>query len=85
MKVRFRALKGRKMGTKLAFDLLRADNTHSRPFNKLISDRLQHNDAIYSIESIFKRLRDALTESVQQVLQNVEKTDKQKWITAPIL
>ena len=48
--------------------ITRSSNEHSRQFNQLISEGMEHIDAL-SLESRFKRLRDALTEFALQVLQ----------------
>ena len=41
--------------------------------------------AIYDIEARYQHFRETLTESAQQVLPEVERTARQKWMTAPIL
>ena len=42
-------------------------------------------NAIYDIEARYQHFQETLTESAQQVLLEVERTARQKWITAPIL
>ena len=42
-------------------------------------------NAIDAIEARYHNFRETLTESAQKVLPEVEKTDRQKWMTAPIL
>ena len=42
-------------------------------------------NAIYNIEARYQHIRETLTESDHQVLLEVERTARQKWMTRPIL
>ena len=84
MKVKLRTLK-RKEDVKLQLDLLTADNEYSRQYNQNVSERMTGINAIYDIEARYQHFRRTLTESAQQVLQEVERTASQEWMTAPIL
>ena len=41
-------------------------------------------NAIYDIEARYQHFRETLTESAQQVLPEVERTARHKWMTAPM-
>ena len=84
MKVRLRTLKRKKADVKLQLYLLTADNEHSRQYNQMVSVRIAGINAIDYIKARYQHFRETLTESVQQVLPEVERTARQKWMTAPI-
>ena len=85
MKVMLRTLKRKKEDVKLQIDLLTADNEYSRQYNQKVSERMAGINAIDDIEARYQHFRETLTESAQQVLSEVERTARHKWMTAPIL
>ena len=85
MEVKLRTLKRKKADVKLQLDLLTADNEYSREYSQKVSERMAGINAIDDIEARYQYLRETLTESAQQVLPEVERTARQKWMTAPIL
>ena len=85
MKVKLRTLKRKKAYVKLQLDLLTSDNEYSREYSEKVSERMTGINAIEDIETRYQYFRESLTESAQQVLPEVERTARQKWMTAPIL
>ena len=85
IKVRLRAMRKRKTVIKLQIDLVRTNNEHRKKFQQLTSERIKDNEAVECIEGRYEQFRYALTEYTQLVLPVVERTAKQKWMTAPIL
>ena len=85
MKVKLRTLKRKKADDKLHLYLLTADNEYSRQYNQKVSERIAGINAIDDIKARYQHFRETLTESVQQVLPEVERTARQKCMTAPIL
>ena len=85
MKVKLRTLKMKKEDVKLLLDLLTSDNEYSREYSQKVSERVTGINAINDIEARYQHFRETLTESAQQVLPEVERTARQKWMTAPIL
>ena len=85
MKVTWRTLKRKKADVKLQLDLLTADNAYSREYSQKVSDRMTGTNTTDDIEARYHHFRETLTESAQQVLPEVERTARQKWMTAPIL
>ena len=85
MKVKVMTLKRKKEDVKLQLDLLTADNEYSRQYNQKVSERMTGINAIDDIEARYQHFRETLRESAQQVLPEVERTARQKWMTAPIL
>ena len=59
--------------------------TDSRQYNQKLSERMAGINLIYDIEARYQHFRETLTESTQQVLPQVERTTRQKWMTSPIL
>ena len=70
---------------KLQFDLLRTDDEYTTQFQRYISEHMEGVNTIDNVEDRYIKFRNALTESAQQVLPDVDRTAKQKWMTAPIL
>ena len=85
IKVKLRTLKRKKEDVKLQLYLLTAENEYSRQYNQKVSERIAGTNAIDDIIARYQHFRETLTESVQQVLPEVERTARQKWMTAPIL
>ena len=85
MKVKLRTLKRNKADVKLQLDLLTSDNEYSREYSRKVSERMTGINAIEDIEARYQHFWETLTESAQQVLPEVERTARQKWMTAPIL
>ena len=85
MKVKLRTLKRKMEDVKLQLDLLTSDNECSREYSQKVSERMTGINAIEDIETRYQHFRETLTESVQQVLPEVERTARQKWMTASIL
>ena len=85
MKVKLRTLKRKKADVKLQLDLLTSDNEYNREYSWKVSERMTGINAIEDIEAQYQHFRETLTESAQQVLPEVERTARQKWMTAPIL
>ena len=59
--------------------------TDSRQYNQKVSKRMACINAIDDIKARYQHFRETLMESAQQVLPEVERTARQKWMTAPIL
>ena len=85
MRVKLRKMKITKTVMKLQFDLLRTDYEYTTQFQRHISEHMEGINAIDNVEDRYIKFRNALTESAQQVLPDVDITAKQKWMTAPIL
>ena len=85
MKVMLRTLKRKKEDVKLQPELLTSDNEYSREYSREISEHMTDINTIEDIEAQYQHFRETLTESAQQVLPEVERTARQKWMTAPIL
>ena len=85
MKVKLRTLKRKKAYVKFQLDLLTSDNEYSREYSQKVSERTTGINAIDDIEARCQHFREILTESAQQVLPEVERTARQKWVTSPIL
>ena len=85
MKVKLRTLKGKKEDVKLQLDLPTADNEYSRQYNQKVSERMTCINAIDDIEARYQNFQETLMEYAQQVLPEVERTARQKWVTASIL
>ena len=85
MKVILRATRKRKTVKKLKIDLLRTNNENRKKFPRLTSERINDNEDVECLEGRYGQFRYALTEYAQLVLTVVEKTAKQKWMTAAIL
>ena len=84
MKVKLMTLKRKKEDVKLQLDLLTTDNEYSREYSQKDSERMACINAIDDIEERYQHFRETLKESAQQVLPEVERTARQKWMTAPI-
>ena len=85
MKVMLRTRKRKKADVKVQLDLLTADNEYSRQYNQTVSERMAGINAIDDIEALYQQFRETLMEFAQQVLPEVERTARQKWMTSPIL
>ena len=85
MRVKLRKMKITKTVKKLHFDLLRIDDEYTTQFQRYISEHMEGINTIDNVEDRYIKFRNALTESAQQVLPDVDRTAKQKWMTAPIL
>ena len=85
MKAKLRTLKRKKADVKLQQNLLTSDNEYSREYSQKVSECMTGINAIDDIEARYQHFRETLTESAQQVLPEVERTARQKWLTAPIL
>ena len=83
--MKLRTLKRKTADVKLQLDLLTADNEYSREYSQKVSERMAGINALDDIEERYQHFRETLTESAQQVLPEVERTARQKWMTAPIL
>ena len=70
---------------KLQFDLLRTDDEYTTQFQRHISEHMEGINTIDNVEDRYIKFRNALTESAQQVLPDVGRTAKQKWMTAHML
>ena len=69
----------------MQLDLLTADNEYSRLYNQKVLEGMAGINAIDDIEARYQHFRETLPESAQEVLPEVERTARQKWMTAPIL
>ena len=76
-----RKMKITKTVKKLQFDLLRTDDVYTTQFQRHISEHLEGINTIDNVEDRYIKFRNALTESAQQVLSDVDRTAKQKWMT----
>ena len=85
IKVKLRTLKRKKADVKLQLDLLTADSEYSREYSQMVSEHMTGINAIDDIEARYQHFRETLTESAQQVLPEVERAARQKWMTARIL
>ena len=85
MNVKLKTLKRKKVYVTLQLDLLTADNEYSREYSQKVSERMPDINAIDDIEARYQHFPETLTESDQQVLPDVERTARQKWMTVPIL
>ena len=85
MRVKLRKLKITKTVKKLQCDLLRTDDEYTTQYQRLISEHMEGINTIDNVEDRYIKFQNALTESAQQVLPDVDRTAKQKWMTAPIL
>ena len=63
---------------------MRTNNEYRKNFQQLTLERIKYED-VECLENRYEPFRYALKESAQQVLPVVERTVKQKWMTAPIL
>ena len=54
-------------------------------FQRHISEHMEGINIIYNVEDRYIKFRNALTESAQQVLPDIDRTAKHKLMTAPIL
>ena len=85
MRVKLRKIKITMTVKKLQFDLLRTDDEYTAQFQRHISEHMEGINTIDNVEDRYIKFRNALTEFAQQVLPDVNRTAKQKWMTAPIL
>jgi uncharacterized membrane-anchored protein YhcB (DUF1043 family) len=85
MNVRLRKLQTKKTTKKLQLELLRTDIEHKQQFQQLVSEQLCEIDVTDDLDTRYNKFKEALTESAKHVLPEVERTAKQKWMTAPIL
>ena len=85
MRVKLRKLKITKTVKRLQFEILRTDDKYTIQFQRHISEHMEGINTIDNVEDQYIEFRNALTESAQQVLRDVDRTAKQKWMTAPIL
>ena len=85
MRVKLRKMKITKTVKKMQFDLLRTDDEYTTQFQRHISEHMEGINTIDIVEDRYIKFRNALTEPAQQVLPDVDRTAKQKWMTAPIL
>ena len=85
MRVKLRNMNITKTVKKLQFDLLRTDDEYTAQFQRHISEHMEGINTIDNVDDRYIKFRNALTESAQQVLPDVDRTSKQKWMTAPIL
>ena len=85
MRVKLRKMKITKTVKKLQFDLLQTDDEYTTQFQRHISEYMEGINTIDNVEDRYIKFRNTLTESAQQVLPDVDRTSKQKWMTAPIL
>ena len=85
MSVKLRKMKITKTVKKLQFNLLRTDAEYTTQFQRHISEHMEGINTINNVEDRYIKFQNALTESAQQVLPDVDRTTKQKWMTAPIL
>ena len=58
---------------------------HCKKSQQLTSERIKYNDDVECLEDRHEQFRYALTKSAQLVLPVVERTAKQKWMSAAIL
>ena len=78
MRVKLRKMKKTKTVQKLQFDLLRTDDEYTTQFQRHISKHMKGINTIDNVEDRYIKFRNALTESAQQVLPDVDRTAKQK-------
>ena len=69
----------------MQFDLLRTDDEYTTQFQQHISEHMEGINPIDNVEDRYIKFRNALMESAQQLPPDVDRTAKQKWMTAPIL
>ena len=70
---------------KLSNRLNTTDDEYTTQFQRHISEHMEGINTIDNVEDRYIKFRSTLTESAQQVLPDVDRTAKQKWMTAPIL
>ena len=85
MRVKLRQMNITKTVKKLLFHLLRTDDEYTTQFQRHISEHMESINNIDNVEDRYIKFRNALTESAQQVLPDIDRTAKQKWMTALIL
>ena len=64
---------------------MRTDDEYTTQFQRHISEHMEGINTIDNVEDRYIKFRNALTESAQQVKYDLDRTAKQKWMTAPIL